>query len=236
MNKNYLVTIIVVTYNAEKHIGNLLESLISRIDQQTEVIIVDGLSTDNTIGVIKKYKKYISKFISEKDYGIYDAMNKGIAQATGRFILFLGADDKLAINLEELALFLVDEETIYYGDVKLSPSNKIYGGKYTTAKLLNRNICHQSILYPKSVFEQFQFGSSYKFMEDYVMNMKLWCSSAFTFSYINKTIAIYNTAGLSSTNLDTAYKKDSWKFIYKNFGFVGIVIKFFNPIRNFFNF
>lgn len=235
MNKNILVTIVIVTYNAEKFLGDVLESISTRINDRTEVIIVDGLSTDNTLNIINKYDNYISKVISEKDSGIYDAMNKGISMATGRFILFLGADDTLAINLEELTAFLVDDKTIYYGDVILSPSNKIYGGKYTTAKLLNRNICHQSILYPKAVFEEFKFGSRYKFMEDYVMNLKLWCSTAFTFRYINKTIAIYSTAGLSSTNLDTTYKKDSWKIIYKNFGFFGIIIKSFNPIRNFFN-
>ena len=234
MSKNYLVTIIVITYNAEKHIEGVIESIKLRFNENTEVIIVDGLSTDETLNIVKKYGKYITKVISEKDFGIYDAMNKGIAHSNGRFILFLGADDKLAINLKELASILVDDKTIYYGDVRLSPSDKIYGGKYTTAKLLNRNICHQCILYPKKVFEEFQFGSSYKYMEDYVMNMKLWCSNSFTFHYINKTIAIYSTTGLSSTNLDTAYKKDSWNIIYKNFGFLGIVIKFFNPIRNFF--
>jgi len=236
MHKNYLISIVIVTYNAEKHIGTVLESLIPRINEQTEIVIIDGFSTDNTLTIITKYQKYISLVISEKDSGIYDAMNKGISLATGKFILFLGADDTLAINLEDLAGILVDNKTIYYGDVLLSPSNKIYGGNYTTAKLLNRNICHQSILYPKAVFQEFQFGSSYKFMEDYVMNLKLWSSTSFTFRYINKTIAIYSTAGLSSTNLDTTYKKDSWKIIYKNFGFYGILIKSFNPIRNFLNF
>ncbi len=236
MSKKYLISIIVTTYNAEKHIEGVLDSIFSRFNDKAEVIIVDGLSTDNTLSIVRKYKNHISKIISERDFGIYDAMNKGVFHSKGRFILFLGADDKLEINLEELVTFLVDDGTIYYGDVRLSPSDKIYGGKYTTAKLLNRNICHQCIFYPKAVFEEFQFGFNYKYMEDYVMNMKLWCSKSYTFRYINKTIAIYNTTGLSSTNLDIAFKKDSWKFIYKNFGFLGIVIKIFNPIRNYFNF
>ena len=234
MSKNYLVSIIIVTFNAEKHIEGVLDSLSNRFNEKIEVIIVDGLSTDTTLNIVKKYGKFISKVISEKDSGIYDAMNKGVAHSNGRFILFLGSDDKLAINLEELALYLIDDKTVYYGDVRLTPSDKIYGGKYNTFKLLNRNICQQCILYPRAVFKEFQFGSSYKYLEDYIMNMKLWRSKSFTFLYINKTIAIYNTTGLSSTYRDTAFKKDSWKFIYKNFGFLGIVIKCINPIRNFF--
>lgn len=236
MSKNYLITIILVTYNAEKHIEGVLESLIPRINEQTEVVVVDGLSTDNTVNIINNYDKYISKFISEKDTGIYDAMNKGVALSSGKFILFLGADDKLAINLKELVETLVDNNTIYYGDVILSPSNKIYGGKYTTETLLNRNICHQSIFYPRIVFDHFQFGNNYKYMEDYAMNLKLWCSKAFAFSYISKTVSIYNIEGLSSLNLDSSFQKNSWKIIYKNFGLYGLLVKCFNPLRNFLNF
>jgi len=234
MIKNYLFTIVLVTYNAEKHIGEFLESLIPRINKQTEVIIIDGLSTDNTINIIKKYQKYISKFISEKDSGIYDAMNKGVALSSGKHILFLGADDKLVINLDELAGFLSDEKAIYYGDVLLEPSNKLYGGKFSTSKLINRNICHQSILFPRVVFEKYQYGANYKLMEDYVMNLKLWSSKKFRFIYLEKTISVYNLTGLSSTNEDLDFKKDSFKLIFKYFGVLGVGIKLFNPIRNFF--
>lgn len=236
MNKNILVTIIIVTYNAEKYIGDVLESLTTRINEQTEVIIIDGLSNDNTVNIINKYNKYISKVISEKDSGIYDAMNKGVSMASGKFILFLGADDQLVINIQELSGLLIDNKTIYYGDVILSPSNKIYGGKFNTAKLLNRNICHQSIFYPKAVFEEYRFDANYKLMEDYVMNIKLWSSKNFNFNYLKKNISIYSITGLSSTTIDVKFKKDSFKIIYNHFGVFGLLIKIFNPIRNFLNF
>lgn len=233
---NKLITIIIVTYNAEKYIGSALESLISRINEQTEIVIIDGLSTDNTINIINKFEKHISTFISEKDYGIYDAMNKGISIASGKYVLFLGADDQLIINLQELSNILIDNETIYYGDVILSPSDKIYGGKFNTAKLLNRNICHQSIFYPIAVFKEYQFENNYKLMEDYVMNLKLWASKKFKFRYINKTISVYSVEGLSSTNVDFAFKKDSLKIVFKYYGLVGLFFKFLNPIRNFVKF
>jgi glycosyltransferase involved in cell wall biosynthesis len=236
MNKDYLITIIIVTFNAEKYILNVLESLTSRINQKTEVVIVDGLSNDNTVKIIKNFAGYSINLISEKDSGIYDAMNKGVSIAKGEFILFLGADDQLFINLKELSGNLVDSKTIYYGDVILSPSNKIYGGKFNTAKLLNRNICHQSILYPREVFDEYKYGNDYKLMEDYVMNLKLWSSKKFNFNYLDKIISIYNITGLSSISTDTKFKKDSFKIIFKYFGAFGIAIKLINPIRNIFNF
>lgn len=236
MNKDYLITIIIVTFNAEKYILNVLESLTSRINQKTEVVIVDGLSNDNTVKIIKNFAGYSINLISEKDSGIYDAMNKGVSIAKGEFILFLGADDQLFINLKELSGNLVDSKTIYYGDVILSPSNKIYGGRFNTTKLLNRNICHQGILYPKEVFDEYKYGNDYKLMEDYVLNLKLWSSKKFNFNYLDKTISIYNITGLSSISIDTKFKKDSFKIIFKYFGVFGIAIKLINPIRNIFNF
>ena len=235
MNKNILISLIIVTYNAEKHIGDLLESLVTRINNQSEVIVIDGLSNDNTIQIINKYQNIIDTFISEKDSGIYNAMNKGVRFAKGKFILFLGADDKLVINLDELYQLNLDEQFVYYGDVILSNSNKIYCGRFNTAKLLNKNICHQSIFYPRNLFDEFQFGIQYKLMEDYVMNLKLWSSKKYKFIYLKKVIAVYNTNGQSSTIHDLEFKKDIWKIVYQHFGFTGIIIKIFNPLRNFFN-
>lgn len=232
MHNKKLITIVIVTYNADEHLESLMESLQTRINDRTEVIIIDGLSTDNTMDIVYKYNKCVSKIISEKDSGIYDAMNKGVSMASGQYILFLGADDRLLINLEDLSEFLLDDKTIYYGNVLLSPSNKIYGGKFNTAKLINMNICHQSILFPRAVFDEYQYGKDFKLMEDYALNLKLWSSKEFKFSYLEKTISVYSLMGLSSTNYDLDFKKNSFKLIFRYFGIVGVLIKLFNPVRN----
>ena len=99
---NKLISVVIVTFNAEKHISACLDSLAKNINKYTEIIIIDGLSTDNTIGLIDNYKDIITFLISEKDSGIYDAMNKGVRKASGNFIYFLGADDTLALNFNEL--------------------------------------------------------------------------------------------------------------------------------------
>ena len=83
------ISIITVTYNSEKTIANTIESVLSQTHKDIEYIIVDGLSNDSTIEIIKQYEPRFCgklKWITEKDKGIYDAMNKGICMATGDVI------------------------------------------------------------------------------------------------------------------------------------------------------
>lgn len=90
------ISIITVTYNSEKTLKDTLDSVLKQTYTNYEHIIVDGLSKDNTIQIIKEYEpKYNGKlkYISEKDSGLYDAMNKGIKMATGNIIGILNSDD-----------------------------------------------------------------------------------------------------------------------------------------------
>ncbi|EFM9915173.1 glycosyltransferase, partial [Escherichia coli] len=83
------LSIVTVVYNGERFIENAINSVISQKNEQVEYIIVDGGSTDSTLNIIEKYKNKIDIFISEKDKGIYDAMNKGWSKATGEYVAFL---------------------------------------------------------------------------------------------------------------------------------------------------
>jgi len=96
------ITIITVCFNAEKYIEQTIQSVISQKDCDIEYIIVDGNSTDKTLQIIKQYESQITHWISEPDKGIADAMNKGVALATGEYVLFLHADDYL-VNEEVLS-------------------------------------------------------------------------------------------------------------------------------------
>jgi glycosyltransferase involved in cell wall biosynthesis len=94
MNQKYpQVSIITVTYNAEKYLEQTIKSIMEQDYPNIEYIIIDGASTDGTIDIIKKYEKYITRWISESDNGIYDAMNKGIKLTTGNWINFMNAGD-----------------------------------------------------------------------------------------------------------------------------------------------
>ena len=87
------VSIITVSLNSENTIAQTIESILSQTYNNIEYIIIDGNSSDGTVEIIKTYRNKISKFISEPDNGIYDAMNKGIAQATGDIVGILNSDD-----------------------------------------------------------------------------------------------------------------------------------------------
>lgn len=101
------ISIITVTYNSDKTLKDTLESVLKQTYKNYEHIIVDGLSKDNTMQIVKEYEEKYNgklKYISEKDFGIYDAMNKGIKIATGNVIGILNSDDIYAHEkvLEEI--------------------------------------------------------------------------------------------------------------------------------------
>ena len=97
---NYLITIIIPTYNCEKTIGDALDSILGQSIKEVEVLIVDGLSTDRTLEIVAQYQTKHANIVlhSEKDEGIYDAMNKGIGLAKGDWLYFMGSDDTLFEN------------------------------------------------------------------------------------------------------------------------------------------
>lgn len=89
------VSIVMAVYNGEKYIEHAIKSIINQTYNNIEFIIVDGLSTDNTLEIVKKYTNDISMIISEKDKGMYDALNKGFQRSTGELMLWLNSDDYL---------------------------------------------------------------------------------------------------------------------------------------------
>lgn len=98
---NYKISIIIATYNAAKTLRNCLNSIVNQLTDQTELIIVDGGSKDDTNNIINSFGDKVSVHISEPDKGIYDAWNKGVKVAKGEWVMFIGADDVLlpsAIN------------------------------------------------------------------------------------------------------------------------------------------
>lgn len=108
------VSIITVCYNSEEYIEEAVKSVLFQTYQNIEYIIIDGKSTDGKLNIINKYKDRISKIMSEKDEGIYDAMNKGAQVATGDIIYFLNSDDRL-----------IDKDVIMDAAKKFEENNKV---------------------------------------------------------------------------------------------------------------
>ncbi|MDB5134046.1 MAG: glycosyltransferase [Mucilaginibacter sp.] len=113
------LSVITVVYNNAKDIESTILSVLNQTYPQIEYILVDGLSTDGTLDIIKKYHDKI-KLISEKDNGIYDAMNKGLAEATGDYVLFMNSGDKIyAPDTVTKVFATADDADIYYGETEM---------------------------------------------------------------------------------------------------------------------
>ena len=117
---NYKISVITVTLNSEKHIERCIKSILDQTYQNIEHIIIDGKSIDNTINIINRYKNTISTIISEKDNGIWHAMNKGIKNSNGDIICFLNSDDFFYPKALEIVNFYFNKYNIdfLFGAVK----------------------------------------------------------------------------------------------------------------------
>jgi glycosyltransferase involved in cell wall biosynthesis len=112
------ISIITVCYNAEKYIEQSIQSVLQQTYPHIEYIIVDGGSKDNTLSILRSYQDRISRLVSEKDEGLYDAMNKGLQLASGEYVLFLNADDQLyAPDVLEKVFNACNNADVYYGEV-----------------------------------------------------------------------------------------------------------------------
>lgn len=209
-----IISIIIPTYNSGKNLSLALDSIVDQTFKNFEIIIIDGLSNDNTIEIAQNYSKQHAsiRIYSEKDEGIYDAMNKGIDKATGEWLYFMGSDDSFyeTTTLHQFANRdeILDFEVVY-GNVYSDYFNGSYDGVFTYAKVINQNICHQSIFFKKSVFKKTgKYNLKYKSYADWDHNIKWFFSSKISYTYIDQIIANFSYGGFSSVYDDKAFKSD----------------------------
>jgi glycosyltransferase involved in cell wall biosynthesis len=209
-----LITVITPVFNGKESLESSILSVVSQNCDNVEYIIVDGASTDGTLDILRKHESSIDYWVSEPDRGIYDAMNKGVQLAKGRWLCFLGSDDTLCDSLRAIVQFLRDDQTIYYGNVLMTGSNKVYDGAFGAWKLSRRNICHQAIFYPRTLFEVRQFDLRYKLLADWELNILTYSDSRFKFQFIPVTIANYNdVSGKSSVGIDPQFMMDHGRIL-----------------------
>ncbi|MFD1769668.1 glycosyltransferase family 2 protein [Sphingobacterium suaedae] len=232
-------TIIIPTYNAEATIEACLRSVLQQHYTNFEIIVQDGLSTDDTVTIVKDLNDDRISIVSEADHGVYDAMNKALDRSCGEWIFFLGSDDVLydANVFDHVASYLVDStHKFVYGDVfmierhlRSEDLGVLYMGAASDAALLERNICHQAIFYHKDIFNNgYRYRLDYKIFADYDAN--LYLSSRFERRYIPVTVAKFYLGGLSSTMEDPAFDKDKWTNIVDYFSFK-LTDRSFRPYR-----
>lgn len=200
-----LISIIIVTYNAEKTLYNALDSVLNQSFQDWECIIVDGASKDNTVNIIEEFYKHDKRFhyISEPDKGIYDAFNKGWRMAKGEWIYYLGADDILIKNAM-ISIFdknALSNADIIYGNVVFKTSkNELYKkSKIDISYIKKHMICsHQAMIMRKSVIQEMNgFDLRYKVSSDFDLTLRCYLRGK-TFKYIDINVAIFDCAGVSN--------------------------------------
>lgn len=199
-----LVSVITVSYSAKATIESTILSVINQTYPYIEYIIIDGGSTDGTVDIIKKYADKISYWVSESDKGIYDAMNKGIRQATGEWINFMNSGDifynkdiidKICANIDSCA-------DVVYGDTFLKYSWGVIEKKATPLADMEKHLpfSHQSCLIKLSLMKESFYDLRYQLCADYNFFYSLYKRGGY-FQYLPFIFSIYEAEyGLSSIN------------------------------------
>ena len=208
-------TIIVPTYNASATIAACIESVMNQHFKNFELLIMDGNSTDTTVQIIKSYFTQFNsiRLVTEKDKGIYDAMNKGISLSKPSWLYFMGGDDKFYNSNVLQNVFdqieRLPEVEIVYGNVWSERFNGIYDGEFNYSKILIQNISHQAIFFRKEIFEKTgDFNLKYTAQADWDHNLKWILSDKIEKRYIDIIIAYYADGGFSSLNGDDVFYHD----------------------------
>ena len=203
---NILISVVSVSYNCIDNVDKTLNSLLSQTYQDYELIIVDGKSSDGTTEKIKEYESKFKhlKIISERDDGIYDAMNKGARLALGKYVYFLNFadifyDDKV---LETIANRMNSNKDFYYGDADMYGEIRNYEDKFNLFNFiyLEGMVCHQSIFTRRELLLKYPFDLSHRLCADrdfLIKALKDKCTS----EYVNIVICTYDTKGLSAKAL-----------------------------------
>lgn len=201
MDYQPVVSVITIVYNGEKHITSAIQSVINQSYPHIEYIVIDGGSTDNTVGVIKQYEQQIAAWISEKDNGISDAFNKGIQRATGDIIGILNADDWYEKDTIEQVVQCIRDHDIVYGDMRMWREGKkdfiVKGNHALLEKEMTVN--HPTVFVKKACYDKLGlFDTGYKCAMDYDLMLRFAINKA-SFHYIPAVLTNMRWEGLSDT-------------------------------------
>ena len=246
------VTLITATYNSGASIKTCLDSVVSQDYDVFEYLIIDGKSSDETLSIVEDFQqKYpFIKLISEKDEGIYDALNKGVLLATGDVIGFVHSDDLLASKtvISEIVATLKNEKLDgVYGDleyVRKEDTSKVvrfWKSRSFNSKLLSMGWmpAHPTLFLKKEVYEKHGFFNlSYKISADYDFMLRILKDDSLKFGYLPKVITKMRVGGASNGSINNIINKtkEDYRAIRSNQigGWFSILIKNTSKIKQLF--
>jgi glycosyltransferase involved in cell wall biosynthesis len=219
------ITIITVVYNAKSLIEQTIKSILQQTYPFIEYIIIDGASTDGTLEVIEQYRSGIAVIQSEKDQGIYDAMNKGLKLATGDYVLFINAGDLLA-GPDILATIFgkIQEADVYYGDTEIIDiqGNSLGERRLKPPARLNWRslrfgmcVSHQSFIAKRSLCDFYNLN--YKVSSDIDWVIRVLRKST-VIVHVHLTISKFLEGGSSSGNRKAGLI-ERFQIMVKQYGF-----------------
>ena len=199
------ISIITAVYNAETHIHDLIKSLRQQTDQNFEWVVVDGLSTDNTLEILEKIDDLNVKIISEADFGIYDALNKGIKACNGEFYLVAGADDifypnaiadykaNIDINIDILTANIIIDNSIAKPQ-KSKPSWWVGQAHWISGHALG-------VLIRKNLHDQYGYYSKKFPIAADQLFIKNCCQNGCTLKHLDILVGKFGDYGVSSLDI-----------------------------------
>jgi len=222
LNKLPLISIVTVVYNGGKYLENTIQSVINQTYPNVEYIIIDGGSKDESVDIIRKYEDKIDYWVSEKDTGIYDAMNKGISLCNGEIIGIINSDDYF--NSKDVFTSIVNSYHLHNFDIYSAGANKIDYDSGTIIKTIMPNLnllifsmtlAHPGTFIKKSIYKHFGlYDTSYLIAADYDLLLKNKIQKS-NFFLDFEAIANMRTGGISDTNILQS-KKERYLIRKKN--------------------
>jgi Glycosyl transferase family 2 len=217
---NSLISVITVVFNGEDRLEQTIQSVINQTCKYFEYIIIDGGSKDGTVDIIKKYNQNIAHWTSEKDFGIYDAMNKGIKAAKGSWLIFMNCGD-LFVSNECLQKVPLDQQIdFYYSDTILFNDKLV---KFRQCSHEKKMVIHQSIIYQKKLHDSYSYLvhkgltiSDYLFFR--ANDNKRW-------QKLSYPISLYNTFGVSTTGSTHSMQKAFVDFLQGDLTYSGVLFR-----------
>lgn len=214
------VTIVTVVKNAAAVIEDTIKSVINQDYPNIEYIVVDGLSTDSTPSIIREYDQYIDTYVQEEDQGIYDAMNKAAAIATGDWIIFMNAGDQFyrSNTLSKIKVFLMSDADIILGGCEKILTDELETRRFHSMPGLVTNIwrqiptSHQSTLVRLTCQQDYQFDLSYQWCADHDLLSRLYRDNK-KFISTQNILCYFDCSGGQSKDL-ILYIQERWKLSY----------------------
>lgn len=193
-NKRF--SIITVTWNNADGLQKTLKSISALRYDNREVIVIDGASTDNTKSVLEEYQNIIDVCVSERDNGIYNAMNKGIKYATGDYVVFMNAGDCFA-HSDVLNIVSKHDEDIILGSAKYGDEMRVIPSKMSLYDVLSIGINHQSTYYRLEILKRYGFDENLKIIADLKSVVEPLAKEKVSLCCITDVLSVCEGGGLS---------------------------------------